>query len=175
VLYLLVKRACAGLKRFSGKSPRRRAELRRLRAGRKAARRSDWRRCGGFIQFNPVFGAKDANLDRVASSSTDQGRPRRVARALCYGYTFESREELLEAPRIRGRTFSCCLPSRANRGTIVAGIAEREGDACYNSASCSRRRVVGLTEATPLRPGEGPVHPRRPRLHRCRRPGARIG
>jgi predicted amidohydrolase len=101
----------------------------------------------GYVQFNPVFGQKDANLDGVAGLLDRAKADLLVLPELfATGYAFESREELLGAAEDpQGRTFSVlsALSSKTG-GAIVAGIAEREGDACYNSCFVfSAGAVVG--------------------------------
>jgi predicted amidohydrolase len=90
----------------------------------------------GYVQFNPVFGEKDANLDRVAGFF-DRAKADLVVlpELFATGYAFESREELFEfAEDPQGRTFSVLSAiSTKTGGAIVAGIAERDGDTCYNS------------------------------------------
>lgn len=90
----------------------------------------------GYIQYNPVFGQKEANLERVAAFLEGIKMDLVVLPELfASGYLFESREELLEAAEgPDGKTFSFLNDlSRKTAGAIVAGIAERDGDACFNS------------------------------------------
>jgi predicted amidohydrolase len=90
----------------------------------------------GYVQFEPVFGRKDANLDKVAGF-LDRANADLVVLPELFttGYTFESREELLAlAEEPGGKTFSAlCDLSGATGAAIVAGLPERDGDACYNS------------------------------------------
>jgi predicted amidohydrolase len=89
----------------------------------------------GYLQFNPVFGQKDANLDRVAGFLDGAKADLIVLPELfATGYLFESREELLSlAEDASGRTFSILSDLSRGGTAIVAGIAERDGDVCYNS------------------------------------------
>jgi predicted amidohydrolase len=101
----------------------------------------------GYLQFAPVFGAKEANLARVGEFLAGAKVDLIVLPELfATGYIFESREELLalaEGPD--GRTFAWLAEISGKKGTaIVAGIAERDGDNCYNSCFVfSRGEIVG--------------------------------
>lgn len=90
----------------------------------------------GYIQYNPIFGQKEANLDRIAGFLDGTKMDLVVLPELfASGYLFESREELLEAAEgPDGRTFDVLRElSRKTGAAIVAGIAERDGDSCFNS------------------------------------------
>jgi predicted amidohydrolase len=101
----------------------------------------------GYLQFNPRFGEKDVNLDRVAGFLEGTKADLIVLPELfATGYIFESREELLglaEPPG--GRTFEVLAGlSRKIGSTIVAGIAELDGDRCFNSCfAFSAGSVIG--------------------------------
>ncbi len=92
----------------------------------------------GFVQFAPVFGDRDANLNTIMrlikgySSDIDLLV---IPELFNTGYTFANRDELLDlAEPINGPTYnalhqlckqrSCCL---------VYGYAEKHSDAIYNS------------------------------------------
>ncbi len=92
----------------------------------------------GFFQFDPAFGEVKRNLDRVEAA---------VAHATCdllvlpelfaTGYQFASRQEVLDLaePIPEGPITQRLLALARDRGThLVAGLAERVGDQCYNSA-----------------------------------------
>ncbi|MFZ1947859.1 MAG: nitrilase-related carbon-nitrogen hydrolase [bacterium] len=101
----------------------------------------------GYVQFNPVYGRKQANLDRVAGF-LDGTRADLVVlpELFATGYVFGSREELLEAAEdTAGETFARLAElSRACGTAIVAGIAEREGDRCFNSCFVfARGEILG--------------------------------
>lgn len=90
----------------------------------------------GYIQYSPVFGQKDANVERIAGFLDGTKMDLVVLPELfASGYLFESREELLEmAEGPDGKTFGVLKDlSRKACATIVAGIAERDGDKCFNS------------------------------------------
>lgn len=92
----------------------------------------------GFYQFNPDFGEIKRNLDRVAG---------RLAHADCdlmvlpelfaSGYQFISKQEVesLAEPIPDGPTTQRLLEiARDQSMYLVAGLPERQGDRCYNSA-----------------------------------------
>ena len=90
----------------------------------------------GYLQFDPRFGEKKANLERVAGFLEGTNADLIVLPELfATGYIFESREELsalAEAPG--GETFQALQAlSREIGATIVAGIAEADGANCFNS------------------------------------------
>ena len=90
----------------------------------------------GYLQFNPRFGEKDANLARVRDFLEGTKSDLIVLPELfATGYVFESREELLAlAEPPGGKTFEVLADlSRKTGATIVAGIAELDGDRCFNS------------------------------------------
>lgn len=92
----------------------------------------------GFYQFQPVFGEVKRNLDAVAS---------RLERVECdlmvlpelfsTGYQFVSKEEVaaLAEPVPDGRTTTrLCDLARQRNTHVVAGLPERSGKRCFNSA-----------------------------------------
>jgi predicted amidohydrolase len=90
----------------------------------------------GYLQFAPAFGEKQANLARVGEFLSSVKADLVVLPELfATGYIFESREELLElAEGADGPTFAALGDlSRRTGAAIVAGIAERAGEVCYNS------------------------------------------
>ncbi len=92
----------------------------------------------GFVQNNPLFGSITNNLARMASVLAEQSADLFVLPELfTTGYQFLDREEAcrLAEPIPDGLTTQTLVSLARNiNTTIVAGIAEREGDAVYNSA-----------------------------------------
>ncbi|MEW6544953.1 MAG: nitrilase-related carbon-nitrogen hydrolase [Nitrospirota bacterium] len=92
----------------------------------------------GFFQFGPVFGEVKRNLDLV----TDRLRNIRcdllvLPELFASGYQFVSKEEVesLAEPVPQGPTTQRLLDlSRELDVHLVAGLPERQGDRCYNSA-----------------------------------------
>jgi predicted amidohydrolase len=101
----------------------------------------------GYVQFAPAFGDKDANLERVEGLLQGAKADLIILPELfATGYIFESREELFDLAESRnGVTFERLKNlSRESGTTIVAGLAERDGDSCYNSAfAFSEGEIVG--------------------------------
>jgi N-carbamoylputrescine amidase len=92
-------------------------------------------------QFEPRVGQKDRNVGRtleLIDEAASRGVELLVLPELCNsGYVFESKEEAesLAEEVPGGPTVKAWLERCAARGlTLVAGIAERDGDALYNSA-----------------------------------------
>ena len=92
----------------------------------------------GFIQNNPVFGARVNNLARVVSALSEASADLFVLPELfTTGYQFKNRAEALDLaePIPGGQTSQALVSLAKNLGAhIVAGLAERDGDAVYNSA-----------------------------------------
>lgn len=90
----------------------------------------------GYLQFGPAFGSKKENHERVADFLSGVKADLIVLPELfSTGYLFESREELWDLAEDEGGESSAFLKqlSRDTGIAIVAGIAEREGDSCYNT------------------------------------------
>jgi predicted amidohydrolase len=90
----------------------------------------------GYIQFTPVFGLKEANIERVGDLLSGAKADLVVLPELfSTGYVFESRDELEAlAEDESGPTFSALKDLSTKAGmAIVAGIAEHSGRECYNS------------------------------------------
>ena len=90
----------------------------------------------GYLQFAPVFGSKTTNHERVADFLSGVKADLIVLPELfSTGYLFESREELLELAEYGDGESHAFLKrlSRDMGAAIVASIAEREGDKCYNT------------------------------------------
>ena len=80
----------------------------------------------GYVQFNPVFGRKEANLERVAGF-LDGARADLVVLPELFstGYVFGSREELLEAAEdTNGKTFTA-LADLSRRSGMETGASIR--------------------------------------------------
>ncbi|MBA4372685.1 MAG: acyltransferase [Thermodesulfovibrio sp.] len=91
-----------------------------------------------FIQTNPVFGNIESNTEHTASRIATVDADLIVLPELfSTGYQFISKEETMELSEEvpDGFTTQRLIALSQERGAyIVAGIAEREGDTCYNSA-----------------------------------------
>jgi predicted amidohydrolase len=92
----------------------------------------------GFVQNNPRFGEIESNLLQIEKLLNGQSADLLVLPELCTtGYQFTSKKEarelaesLTDGPSVRAFQ----KMARAMNGTIVAGLAELDGDAVYNSA-----------------------------------------
>lgn len=90
------------------------------------------------LQLEPVFGEREANLDRI----TEALAPRRadlvvLPELVSTGYVFADRDEVAAlAEEIPGGSTTERLADVAARTgqTICAGVAERDGDRLFNSA-----------------------------------------
>jgi predicted amidohydrolase len=90
----------------------------------------------GFLQFAPVFGSKAVNHERVADFLSGVKADLIVLPELfSTGYLFESREELRGlAEDESGESYTFLKRLSKDMGTaIVASIAEREAEECYNT------------------------------------------
>lgn len=91
----------------------------------------------GFLQFSPVFGDKQSNLDRVAAMMRNLECDLMVLPELFNtGYTFTDREELtaLAEPFDRGPTHDWALSQAKTHKCLIAyGFAERENHTFYNT------------------------------------------
>jgi predicted amidohydrolase len=92
----------------------------------------------GFFQFSPAFGKKDENLEKVSSVLKDTELDLLVLpEFFATGYQFVSADEVreLSEPIQGGLTTGFLLDlSREKDMYIVAGLPEKDGDTCYNSA-----------------------------------------
>lgn len=92
----------------------------------------------GFAQTNPEFGAVERNLQRAKQLWGDRQADVLVLPELfSTGYQFQSLKEAqdLAEPIPDGPTTSFLIDWAAEQDMVlVAGLAEREGDALYNSA-----------------------------------------
>ncbi len=94
----------------------------------------------GILQVAPVFGEKEANHARAARLLDGAGRLDLVVlpELFATGYRFVSGDDLARlAEPVPGGPTSDFLAglARSIRGTVVAGIAERAGNAFYNAAA----------------------------------------
>jgi predicted amidohydrolase len=91
-----------------------------------------------FYQYNPVFGRKDENLEKVLSAVQDADADLLVLpEFFATGYQFISKEEVEElSEKIpAGRTTQFLSELSRRKGFhIVAGIAEKEENRFFNSA-----------------------------------------
>ena len=102
----------------------------------------------GFVQFDPRFGQKKENLERVSDLiSTVEADLLVLPELFQSGYLFKDRSELVDlAEEIPGQTTEAleAICKRKNV-CIVAGMAERERDVFFNSAvMVSPKGIIGL-------------------------------
>ena len=90
----------------------------------------------GYLQFGPVFGREQDNHERVADFLSGVKADLIVLPELfATGYLFESKDELRDLAEDENGE-SLTFVKRISRDTgaaIVASIAEREGEDCYNT------------------------------------------
>jgi len=121
----------------------------------------------GFYQFNPLFGEVKQNLDAVASRLDGVEADLIVLPELfATGYQFISKAEVqaLAEPVPAGPTTQRLMEVARRHGTfIVGGLAESEGDRCYNSAvlvgptgflGCYRKTHLFFEEMLFFAPGD---------------------
>ncbi len=99
----------------------------------------------GYLQFGPLFGSKKENHERVADFLSGVKAHLIVLPELySTGYLFESKQELLGfAEDEGGESFNFLKQlSRDTGAAIVASIAERVGEDCYNTCLlCSEGEI----------------------------------
>lgn len=92
----------------------------------------------GFFQFPVAFGDRAANLQRIQQGVKDAAFDLLVLPELCTtGYLYASREELTphaESARDGASVEFLLALSALKQATIIAGIAERDGENIYNTA-----------------------------------------
>jgi predicted amidohydrolase len=92
----------------------------------------------GFFQFTPRFGEVSHNLDRVVDTLGKADADLMVLPELCAsGYQFVSQQEaitLSESVPDGPTTQRLIDLAKRRRMVIVAGLPERSGTTCYNSA-----------------------------------------
>ncbi|HJT21339.1 MAG TPA: nitrilase-related carbon-nitrogen hydrolase [Nitrospira sp.] len=121
----------------------------------------------GYYQNNPDFGKVKENLDRLAATLEDADAELMVLPELCAsGYQFVSREEVLglAEPIPDGLTTRRLIDLAKRKGmVVVAGLPERAGSVCYNSAvvvgphgliGCYRKSHLFFEETLFFTPGD---------------------
>lgn len=121
----------------------------------------------GYYQNNPTFGKVQENLQQISARLEGVKADLIVLPELCAsGYQFVSREEVLglAEPVPDGPTTKHLLDLAARTHlTIVAGLPERTGTACYNSAvvvgpqgfvGCYRKTHLFFEETLFFTPGD---------------------
>lgn len=92
----------------------------------------------GFYQFEPVFGDKKDNIDKVlVQLRTSQADLLVLPELFATGYQFVSKEEAFNLSESvpEGHTSQALIDLSREKGMyIVAGLAEREGERLFNSA-----------------------------------------
>jgi predicted amidohydrolase len=92
----------------------------------------------GFLQFQPVFGDKKANAEKLSALVDSVKADLLVLPELCLtGYQFRDKKELAQhAEPLPGGESIEIFTGLAEKigGSIIAGIAELDGDDVYNSA-----------------------------------------
>ena len=121
----------------------------------------------GFYQFTPRFGEVSHNLDRIVEALDRADADLIVLPELCAsGYQFVTQEEVvaLSEPVPSGPTTQRLIElAKRRRMTIVAGLPECAGSACYNSAvvvgpsgfiGCYRKTHLFFEETLFFTPGD---------------------
>lgn len=121
----------------------------------------------GYLQFDPVFGEVAHNLDVVTARLEQAEADLMVLPELfATGYQFVSQEEVFRLAEAvpDGPTTTRLAEIAARRGmTIVAGLAERAGTRCFNSAvvvgpqgfiGCYRKTHLFFEETLLFTPGD---------------------
>lgn len=91
----------------------------------------------GFLQYNPVFGDKKGNLERVGEMLSREKNAFIVLPELCFtGYVFQDKKEVeTVAEEMVGPTVGYLTPIvRDNNLFLVFGLAEKMGERLYNSS-----------------------------------------
>ena len=121
----------------------------------------------GFYQFAPVFGDVSHNLDRVLDT-LDRAEADLIVlpELFASGYQFVSQQEmttLSESVPGGAKTQKLTAPPKQQKMVIVAGLPERAGFACYNSAvvvgpsgfiGCYRKTHLFFEETLFFTPGD---------------------
>lgn len=121
----------------------------------------------GFYQFDPVFGEIAKNLETVRAKLEQAEADLIVLPELCCsGYQFVSQEEVqrLAEPVPDGPTTKMLVDvAKRRRMHLVAGLPERAGNRCYNSAvivgpagflGCYRKTHLFFEETLFFAPGD---------------------
>ncbi len=125
----------------------------------------------GFYQYDPQFGAVDQNVELVTSKLDSVDADLMVLPELfASGYQFVSQEEVqrLAEPIPDGPTTRRLMETAKRRQMhIVAGLPERAGAGCYNSAvvvgpsgfvGCYRKTHLFYEETLYFQPGDSGFH-----------------
>ena len=125
----------------------------------------------GYVQCDPVFGEVAHNLDLITARLEQVEADLLVLPELfATGYQFVSQEEVFRLAEAvpDGPTTSRLMEIAARRGmTIVAGLAERAGQHCFNSAvvvgpkvfiGCYRKTHLFFEETLFFTPGDSGFH-----------------
>lgn len=125
----------------------------------------------GYYQHDPEFGKVEKNLDQIAAALDGAEADLIVLPELCAsGYQFISRDEVRELaePVPDGPTTTRLLGiAKRKQMVIVAGLPERGGSACYNSAvvvgpqgfiGCYRKTHLFFEETLYFAPGDTGFH-----------------
>ncbi len=125
----------------------------------------------GYLQFDPVFGEVARNLDHVSARLEQVETDLIVLPELfATGYQFVSQEEVFQLAESvpDGATTKRLADIAARRGmTIVAGLPERDGGRCFNSAvvvgpkgfiGCYRKTHLFFEETLWFTPGDSGFH-----------------
>ena len=121
----------------------------------------------GFFQFAPVFGEVSHNLDKVVETLGQADADLIVLPELfASGYQFVSQQEVITLSESvpNGPTTQRLIDlAKRRRMVIVAGLPERAGPACYNSAvvvgpsgfiGCYRKTHLFFEETLFFTPGD---------------------
>lgn len=121
----------------------------------------------GFYQFNPIFGEIKRNLETVSNRLSEIQCDLMVLPELfASGYQFISKQEVedLAEPVPKGPTTQSLIELARERGMVlVAGLPERDGAHCYNSAvivgpsgflGCYRKTHLFYEETLFFSPGD---------------------
>ncbi len=121
----------------------------------------------GFFQFAPVFGAVSHNLDKVVETLDQADADLIVLPELfASGYQFVSQQEVIMLSELvpNGPTTERLIDlAKRRRMVIIAGLPERAGAACYNSAvvvgpsgfiGCYRKTHLFFEETLFFTPGD---------------------
>lgn len=104
---------------------------------------------GAFVQSRPKFGRNEENIQRAIGLASSVRADIYVFPELCNtGYAFTSKSECLslsEQFEKDGSVQELQSFSERNRCTVVAGLAERDGEKTYNSSvAIERGSVLGV-------------------------------
>ena len=121
----------------------------------------------GYYQFAPQFGEVSYNLDKIVGALEQADADLIVLPELCAaGYQFQSQQEVITLSEAvpNGPTTQRLIDlAKRRRMVIVAGLPERTGAACYNSAvvvgpsgfiGCYRKTHLFFEETLFFTPGD---------------------